>query len=93
MRKGAWLVCSPKKNIMNQVATQVEDLTAAAVADYMTERPTAVTPEDPIAHALHLMSFNTIRHLPLVDADSKPVGIISFRDVVDFIERYFWEEE
>jgi 2-oxoglutarate ferredoxin oxidoreductase subunit beta len=81
-----------EKNIMNQVACVVEDLNAATVGEFMTERPTAVTPDDPIAHALHLMSFYTIRHLPLVDADNIPVGMISFRDVVEFIDRYFWAE-
>jgi CBS domain-containing protein len=48
----------------------------------MTPNPVAVKADLPIAHALHLMSVYSFRHLPLVDDDNRPTGIISFRDVV-----------
>ena len=48
----------------------------------MTPDPVAVRADLPIAHALHLMSLYGFRHLPLVDDDNRPTGIISFRDVV-----------
>ena len=51
----------------------------------MTPNPVAVRPDLPIAHALHLMAVHGFRHLPLVDEDHRPVGVISFRDVVHFL--------
>jgi 2-oxoglutarate/2-oxoacid ferredoxin oxidoreductase subunit beta len=69
-------------DVLMRVAGLVEDLSTAVVGDYMTADPVAVRADLPIAHALHLMSINGFRHLPLVDEQHRPVSIISFRDVV-----------
>ncbi len=71
-----------ERDVLMRVAGVVDDLTAATVGSYMTPDPVAVNADLPIAHALHLMSIYGFRHLPLVDGDRRPVGIISFRDVV-----------
>jgi CBS domain-containing protein len=60
-------------------------LGAAEVGAYMTPNPVAVHADLPIAHALHLMALHGFRHLPLVDDDRRPVGVISFRDVVHYL--------
>ena len=78
-----------ERDILNRVACQVEDLTAVTIAAYMTTQPTVLKPETTIAHALHLMALYGFRHLPLVDAENRPVGVVSFRDVVAYIERWF----
>ncbi len=76
-------------DVLNRVAGAVTDLKAALVDDYMTPNPTALERDDPIAHALHLMAVHRFRHLPLVDSDRRPVGLVSFRDVVVYIQKYF----
>jgi CBS domain-containing protein len=35
------------------------------------------------------MSIHKFRHLPLVDHDGKPVGVISFRSVVHYLGENF----
>jgi 2-oxoglutarate ferredoxin oxidoreductase subunit beta len=74
-----------ERDVLTRVACQVEDLSKAAVVDFMTPDPYALKAEAPITHAMHLMSANGFRHLPLVDDEFRPEGIISFRDVA----RYF----
>ncbi|MEZ4515656.1 MAG: thiamine pyrophosphate-dependent enzyme [Chloroflexota bacterium] len=69
-------------DILMRVAGQVDDLAEATVAQYMTPDPIAVNGNLPIAHALHLMSIHGFRHLPLVDDTHRPMGVVSFRDVV-----------
>ncbi len=76
-----------ERDVLNRVAGLVDDLTAASVADYMTAAPIALRSDQAIAHALHLMSLHGFRHLPLVDDDNHPTGIISFRDVVGYLSR------
>ncbi|MFQ5616513.1 MAG: thiamine pyrophosphate-dependent enzyme, partial [Anaerolineales bacterium] len=78
-----------ERDVLNRVACEVEDLAAVAVGDYMTSNPIRLGLHFPIAHALNLMANDGFRHLPLVDKENKPVGVISFRDVVKFIERWF----
>ena len=45
-----------------------------------------------MAYALNKMSVGRFRHVPLVDADGAPVGMISIRDIVDFIVELCPEE-
>ena len=73
-------------DVLLRVAGLVDDLASAKLADYMTPNPVVMTPDLPIAHALHLMSVNGFRHLPLVDDDNRPEGVISFRDVVRYLK-------
>ncbi len=54
----------------------------------MTVKPNALPANTPIGHALHLMALYGFRHLPIVDEQNRPTGVISFRDVVRFIEAY-----
>ena len=39
--------------------------------------------DTPIAYALNLMSQGGFRHIPIVDDEGSPVGIISVKDIVD----------
>ena len=78
-----------ERDVLNRVACSVEVLGDAKLGDYMTRNPVTLQFGDLIAHALNLMSTYGFRHIPVVDALGAPVGVISFRDVVNFIERYF----
>ena len=44
---------------------------------------------DPIVYALNKMSVGGFRHVPLVDEERRPVGIISVKDIVDYIVDFF----
>jgi len=74
-----------ERDVLMKVAGLVDDLAAQTVSDYMTENPYTVGEDHSIAYALHLMSVHGFRHLPLVDEEGHPTGIISFRDVVGFL--------
>lgn len=51
----------------------------------MTENPITVEPDVPIDETLRIMREKNIRHLPVVDSNKKPVGMISLRDVIDAV--------
>lgn len=51
----------------------------------MTENPVTIEPGAPIDEALQKMRENNVRHLPVVNSEKKPVGMISLRDVIDAI--------
>jgi CBS domain-containing protein len=51
----------------------------------MTADPVRERPETTIAFALTLMSNGGFRHLPIVDDEDQPIGILSVKDVVDFL--------
>ena len=80
-----------ERDVLLRVTGLVDDLAAAGVGDYMTPDPVALTADLPIAQALHEMSVHGFRHLPLVDGENHPQGVISFRDVVDHMQARFAE--
>jgi CBS domain-containing protein len=64
----------------------------APVKKFMTPNPDSLKLSDPVAYALNRMSVGRYRHVPLVKADGAPAGIISIRDVIDFIVELCPEE-
>jgi CBS domain-containing protein len=59
------------------------------VRDFMTPNPECLTPHDSIAFALNRMAEGGFRHIPLVDAARRPVGVLVMRDVVRHLVSYF----
>lgn len=76
-------------DVLRRVACLITDLSAAEVRDFMTPNPSTLTENYPIANALHMMALHHYRHIPIVDEENRPVGLMSFTDVVKFIKKYF----
>jgi acetoin utilization protein AcuB len=51
------------------------------VREVMTPAPVTIAPQAPLAAALAMMREHEIRHLPVVDADGRFVGIVTDRDL------------
>ena len=78
-----------ERDLLYRVAGLIKDQDQLPIESLMTPRPTALKLTDTIDRALYLMSLHGFRHVPLVDERERPVGIISFRDIVRFIEDNF----
>lgn len=50
----------------------------------MTENPITVPEDSLVVDAMEKMRSLNVRHLPVVDKEGKVVGMISFRDLIDF---------
>ncbi len=51
------------------------------IADYMTADPLTITAETPLPEARRLLDDRNFRHLPVVDAQKKLIGVVSDRDL------------
>ena len=80
-------------DVLHRVAGIVDDLAQQTISDYMTRDPLTLNADLPIAQALNLMSLHGFRHVPLVDDSGQPTGIISFRDVVGYLNDVLEEEQ
>jgi acetoin utilization protein AcuB len=49
--------------------------------ELMTEKPTTVRSDSPIREAAHLLQTVAVRHLPVLDAHGRLVGMLSDRDL------------
>lgn len=59
------------------------------VTDYMTRKVISTAPDTGVREAYFQMKEKSIRHLPVVDADNKLIGIISDRE----LRRPEWVDE
>lgn len=63
------------------------DPETTTAADIMTASPDTVTPDDSAFSALELMELRGYRHLPVVDGQGRPVGVVSIRDLYSVVTR------
>ncbi len=63
-----------------------------SVRDFMTPDPEVLSPDDPIVYALNKMSVGGFRHVPLVTEAGQPVGVVSAKDIIDYIADFFPNE-
>jgi CBS domain-containing protein len=62
------------------------------VGDVMTQDPECLREEESIAEVLELMSVGGFRHVPVVDAEGRPLRLVSVRDVVQLLVESFPRE-
>ena len=78
-----------ERDMLQKVAGQALDHSQCRVEDFMSPSPESSQAEQPLAYALHRMIISDIRYLPLVDANDRPEGIISSRDVIAYMYKRF----
>jgi CBS domain-containing protein len=64
----------------------------APVRRFMTAAPEALRTKDPVAYAMNKMSVGRFCHVPIVDDAGRAAGVLSLRDVMDFIVELCPEE-
>ena len=69
-----------ERDVMKAVAAGKDG--SAPVSEWMTAHPDTIEPSDTTDHAASLMIHGGFRHLPVVEADGKVVGIVSIRDLM-----------
>lgn len=74
-----------ERDILGKVLGTDVDLNHTIVEQYMTSNPEVLTLDDAIAYAIHTMHIGGFRHVPLVDKNQRPVGILSVKDVNKYI--------
>ena len=73
-------------NIGTMAATDRDEATLnKKVYQVMTRKPITLRPEDPIGKAVELFNTHRISCLPIVDREFRPVGILTWRDILKAI--------
>jgi CBS domain-containing protein len=73
-----------ERDVLNRVSEN-PNVMDRPVEEFMTKAPTMVRLDDSIAYALHAMDLGGYRHLPVIDGQGKPKGIISIRDILGYL--------
>jgi CBS domain-containing protein len=80
-----------ERDLVNR-ALPVRGWAKARIDKFMTKAPEALRARDPVAYAVNKMSVGGFRHVPIVDDSGRPQGIVSARDVLDFVVELCPEE-
>ncbi|MBS0313991.1 MAG: CBS domain-containing protein [Burkholderiales bacterium] len=71
-----------ERDLMTRVLARALAPDKTRVADVMTRNPYCVTPETPVADAVLIMIERGFRHLPVIGAGARILGVFSVRDAL-----------
>ena len=71
-----------ERDLMTRVLAKGLDPNATTVTQVMTRNPQCIAPEVKVADAVLIMIERGFRHLPIVDADKRVLGVFSARDAL-----------
>jgi CBS domain-containing protein len=74
-----------ERDVLFKVVGEGLNLETTPLSDIMTAHPESLMADDLIVSALNRMTVGGYRHIPLVDADKKLTGIISIKDIIEYL--------
>jgi len=80
-----------ERDVLTRVVGQGRDVERTRLGEVMTKDPEALSPQDRICYAINRMNNAGYRTVPLVDADRRPIGIVTVSDVVKWLAEIFPE--
>ena len=82
-----------ERDVLNKILNkQVGDLDHISVEEFMIADPQTAEPEDSLNVAILYMAQGGYRHVPIVDTENRPVGMVSIRDVISYLVEEFPQE-
>ena len=81
-----------ERDLCTRVISKGVDAKTARVEEIMTKNPITLRTDQPLTHALAQMDVGGYRHVPLVDPEARPIGVITARRIINYIAEFFPEE-
>jgi CBS domain-containing protein len=96
-RTGAMLICDGEKLV--GIFTERDALKLMArdadfstpVGEVMSREPATIPATATVGQAIRVMSEGFYRHLPIVDSDGKPTGVVAVHGIVHYLVDHFPE--
>ena len=74
-----------ERDAVLKLNTDYQSMLERRVEEFMTPNPQTLTMDAKIAFAIQRMDLGGYRHLPIVDAEGTPIGVISVRDILAYL--------
>lgn len=81
-----------ERDVLIKVAGRDVDIDRLTVGAVMTPDPECLGLDNELVYALNQMSVGGYRHVPLLDDDEVPVGVVAMRDIVNALVALFPED-
>ncbi len=80
-----------ERDLLRRVAVPGRDPRQTRLEDVMTPDPETLAPDALIGYAINRLHHASYRTIPLVDAEGRPIGIMTVNDVVQWLAELFPE--
>jgi CBS domain-containing protein len=90
-RQGALQGIFTERDLLRRVAVPGRDPKTTPLSDVMTREPESLGPDALIAYAINRLHNANYRTIPLVDAQGRPIGIMTVNDIVQWLAELFPE--
>ncbi len=81
-----------ERDVLKKLIGAGFNLETTPIAEVMTPNPQYLSDDDTIAFSLNYMYQGGFRHIPIVNGDLEPVGIVSVKDIVSYLVERFADE-
>jgi CBS domain-containing protein len=81
-----------ERDVLLKIVDRGRNPAVLPLREVMTSDPEGLDVGSSVAWVLNLMSAGGFRHVPVVDAEHRPVSVLSVRDVVEFLVDHFPRE-
>ena len=71
-----------ERDALNKILSAGLDPDATPLSQVMACNPQTITADKPLSYALYMMAEGGFRHVPVVEQDGTPVGMVSARDAL-----------
>ncbi len=78
-----------ERDILLKITGRGLNLAEELVEGYYTPSPEYLKMEDPLVFALNKMTVGGFRHIPILNDEKEPIGLVSLVDIVRHISDYF----
>jgi CBS domain-containing protein len=75
-----------ERDVLMKQALRDDDWRSEPVSQHMVKEPVTLPPDASIAFALNRMNEGDYRHIPVVNEFGFPVGVVSIKDIVAYIQ-------
>ena len=89
---GALVGIFTERDLLNRIDYSDALWSHMVVRDVMTPHPMVIHADDSLSEALRRLTGGHRRHLPIVDARGRVLGLISIRDILTYIAERFPED-
>ncbi len=78
-----------ERDVLMKVTGTRIDLERTPIRAFATKNPVTLPADASVAYALNRMVLEGFRHVPIVDEDGVPAGVVSMRDIIEYLSGFF----
>ncbi len=81
-----------ERDILLKVLNKSSEYDKLTVDSFMKVDPLTLRPDDLLDTAIQKIAEGGFRHIPIIDEDNVPLGMLSVRDVISYLVEHFPQE-